>query len=157
MEKTNIRMKLWDKGFKEDERIDEFTVGNDRVLDLQLAQYDIMGTIAHITMLESVGLLPKDDLDILLPELKALYAEAEAGRFLIEDGNLRCPFGSMSGFGELGQKIVAARDPERPFLSIEDLKQRAGIGDGAVKTLREQGSLDGLPETSQVDLFSLLA
>lgn len=51
--------KLWDKGFKEDERIDAFTVGNDRELDHELAPYDIMGTMAHITMLESVGLLSR--------------------------------------------------------------------------------------------------
>ena len=59
--------KLWDKGFKEDERIDAFTVGNDRELDHELAPYDIMGTMAHITMLQSVGLLSKEDLDRLLP------------------------------------------------------------------------------------------
>ena len=61
--------KLWDKGFKEDERIDAFTVGNDRELDHELAPYDIMGTMAHITMLQSVGLLSKEDLDRLLPVL----------------------------------------------------------------------------------------
>ena len=68
--------KLWDKGFKEDERIDAFTVGNDRELDHELAPYDIMGTMAHITMLESVGLLSKEDLDKLLPVLKELYSSA---------------------------------------------------------------------------------
>ena len=77
--------KLWDKGYDEDARIDAFTVGNDRQLDIELAPYDILGTIAHITMLRSVGLLSKEDLDTLLPELKALYAKAEAGEFVIED------------------------------------------------------------------------
>jgi argininosuccinate lyase len=79
-------MKLWDKGFKEDEKIDRFTVGNDREMDLYLAQYDIMGTMAHITMLESVGLLEKSELDMLLPELKQLYSDAQKGNFVIEDG-----------------------------------------------------------------------
>ena len=54
--------KLWDKGFKEDERIDAFTVGNDRELDHELAPYDIMGTMAHITMLNSIGLISDDEL-----------------------------------------------------------------------------------------------
>ncbi|MBR1926158.1 MAG: argininosuccinate lyase, partial [Bacteroidales bacterium] len=60
--------KLWDKGYDEDARIDAFTVGQDRELDLQLAAYVILGTIAHIYMLESVGLLPVADLEKLLPE-----------------------------------------------------------------------------------------
>ena len=77
--------KLWDKGFKEDERIDAFTVGNDRELDHELAPYDIMGTMAHITMLESVGLLSKEDLDKLLPVLKELYSSACKGELYVEE------------------------------------------------------------------------
>ena len=77
--------KLWDKGFKEDERIDAFTVGNDRELDHELAPYDIMGTMAHITMLQSVGLLSKEDLDRLLPVLKELYSLACKGELYVED------------------------------------------------------------------------
>ena len=78
-------MKLWDKGFSVDEKIDRFTVGKDRELDLYLAPYDVLGTMAHITMLESVGLLEKSELDALLPELKAIYKEACEGKFVIED------------------------------------------------------------------------
>ena len=78
-------MKLWDKGFSVDEKIDRFTVGKDRELDLYLAPYDVLGTMAHITMLESVGLLAKDELDSLLPELKAIYKSACDGTFVIED------------------------------------------------------------------------
>ncbi len=63
-------MKLWDKGYSVDERIDKFTVGLDREMDLYLAPYDVLGTMAHITMLESVGLLEKKELDLLLYELK---------------------------------------------------------------------------------------
>ena len=77
--------KLWDKGYDEDARIDAFTVGHDRELDLELAPYDILGTMAHITMLETVGLLSKEDLEALLPELKGLYSLAEEGKFTIED------------------------------------------------------------------------
>ena len=76
--------KLWDKGYDEDARIDAFTVGHDRELDLELAPFDILGTMAHITMLESVGLLPKADLERLLPELRSLYSLASEGKFEIE-------------------------------------------------------------------------
>ena len=61
--------KLWDKGIKTDEFIERFTVGRDREMDLKLAEYDVKGTIAHITMLESVGLLEADELQILTKEL----------------------------------------------------------------------------------------
>lgn len=134
-------MKLWDKGFKEDERIDEFTVGNDRVLDLQLAQYDIMGTIAHITMLESVGLLPKEDLDILLPELKALYAEAEAGRFVIEDGiedvHSQVELMLTRKLGDVGKKVHTGRSRNDQVLVDLKLFARARIE----KTVRKVESL----------------
>ena len=58
--------KLWDKGYEENSRVDYFTVGNDRELDLRLAKYDIQGSMAHIQMLESIGLLTKEELDVLL-------------------------------------------------------------------------------------------
>jgi argininosuccinate lyase len=77
--------KLWDKGFAQDHRIDTFTVGRDRELDLYLAPYDILGTMAHITMLESVGLLESQHLKPLLRELKSLYTDAVDGKFVIED------------------------------------------------------------------------
>ena len=82
---------------------------------------------------------------------------SDATRFLIEDGNLRCPFTAINGFGENAvQGILATRDESRPYISIEDLKQRAHIGDSIIEMLRGQGALDGLPETSQVDLFSMM-
>lgn len=77
--------KIWDKGFDDDARIDSFTVGMDRELDLALAPFDIMGTMAHITMLEKTGLLSSEDLNALLPELKSLYADASEGKFTIDD------------------------------------------------------------------------
>lgn len=62
--------KLWEKNFEVNKEIERFTVGKDRDMDLYLAKYDVMGSIAHITMLESIGLLEKDELDKLLVELK---------------------------------------------------------------------------------------
>ena len=77
-------MKIWSKGFDNAPEIDAFTVGKDRELDLVLAPWDILGTMAHITMLSEVGLLGKDELAQLLPELKKLHQEAVEGRFTIE-------------------------------------------------------------------------
>ena len=83
--------------------------------------------------------------------------KSDPKRFLIEDGNLRCPFTAINGFGESAvEGIIASRDPNRPYISIEDLQNRAHIGQSIVEMLRSQGALEGLPETSQVDLFSLL-
>ena len=83
--------------------------------------------------------------------------KSDPKRFLIEDGNLRCPFTAINGFGESAvEGIIASRDPNRPYISIEDLQNRAHIGQSIVEMLRGQGALEGLPETSQVDLFSLL-
>ena len=68
------------------DEIERFTVGKDREMDLYLAKYDVLGSMAHITMLESIGLLTKDELQQLLTALRAIYKEAEAGRFVIEEG-----------------------------------------------------------------------
>ena len=134
-------MKLWDKGFKVDDRIDEFTVGNDRILDLQLAPYDIMGTMAHITMLESVGLLSKADLDILLPELKSLYAEAEKGNFRIEDDiedvHSQVELMLTRRLGDVGKKVHTGRSRNDQVLVDLKLFARAEIE----KTVRKVESL----------------
>ena len=74
--------KLWEKGIKTDAFIEAFTVGKDRDLDLELAKYDVQGTMAHITMLESVGLLEKSELEILIKELQRILDEViEKGAF----------------------------------------------------------------------------
>ena len=79
-------MKLWNKGFEPDKAIEEFTVGNDRELDLRLARYDVEGSMAHIRMLESIGLLGSDELPVLLAELEKIAQTIEAGEFVIEEG-----------------------------------------------------------------------
>ena len=86
IQKYYTEMKLWDKGFDTDKRIEKFTVGNDALLDVKLARYDITGTMAHIKMLTKVGLLEQSELDLLLPELEILLKKAENGEFIIEDG-----------------------------------------------------------------------
>ena len=101
--------KLWDKGFDEDARIDSFTVGNDRELDLLLAPYDILGTIAHIKMLAKVGLLPGEDLAKLLPELRNMYSAAVEGRFVIEpdveDVHSQVELNLTRKLGDMGKKV----------------------------------------------------
>ena len=77
-------MKLWEKNFEVNKEIERFTVGRDRELDLLLAPYDLLGSMAHITMLEHIGLLDKDELPVLLDELRKLYAMCQEGQFVIE-------------------------------------------------------------------------
>ena len=72
-----MAQKLWEKNVQVDQEVDTFTVGKDREMDLNLAKYDVLGSMAHITMLESIGLLTKEKLTILLAEQKNIYAVAE--------------------------------------------------------------------------------
>lgn len=69
--------KLWEKNFEVNKEIERFTVGRDREMDLYLAKYDVLGSMAHITMLESIGLLTRDELTQLLAELKNIYQLCE--------------------------------------------------------------------------------
>lgn len=123
--------KLWDKGFAGDERIDEFTVGKDRELDLLLAKYDVLGTMAHITMLESVGLLPTEDLEPLLRELKAIYKLSDEGKFVIEDGvedvHSQVEFMLTQKLGDTGKKVHTGRSRNDQVLVDVKLFARAEI------------------------------
>lgn len=105
--------KLWDKGFEPDALIEKFTVGNDRDLDLRLARYDVQGSMAHIKMLQSIGLLEKDELDTLLTGLEDILKTIEAGDFRIEDDvedvHSQVEFLLTQRLGDLGKKIHAGR------------------------------------------------
>ena len=79
-------MKLWEKSVQVNKDVESYTVGRDRELDVYLAPYDVLGSMAHITMLESVGLLTKEELAVLIKELKVIYKQAVSGEFVIEDG-----------------------------------------------------------------------
>ena len=81
-----MAQKLWEKNVQVDQEVDTFTVGKDRELDLYLAKYDVLGSMAHITMLESIGLLTKEELTVLLAELKNIYAVADSGQLVIDEG-----------------------------------------------------------------------
>ena len=105
--------KLWDKGFEISDEIEKYTVGRDRELDLYLAQDDVVGSMAHITMLESIGLLQKDELAVLLAELKKIHAEILKGNFEIEDGiedvHSQVELMLTRSLGEVGKKIHSGR------------------------------------------------
>ena len=106
-------MKLWNKGFEPDKAIEEYTVGNDRVLDLCLAQYDIEGSMAHIKMLETIGLLEKSELEQLLAALAELLEEAKKGNFVIEEGvedvHSQVELMLTRKLGDVGKKIHSGR------------------------------------------------
>ncbi|HKL31670.1 MAG TPA: argininosuccinate lyase [Tangfeifania sp.] len=106
-------MKLWDKGITVNEAIEKFTVGKDRELDLYLAPYDILGSMAHVIMLESVNLIEKDELPVLLEALKKLYKKAAAGNFIIDEGvedvHSQVEFLLTQELGDLGKKIHSGR------------------------------------------------
>ena len=106
-------MKLWDKGFEPDKMIENFTVGQDRELDLRLARYDVEGSMAHIKMLQSIGLLSKEELGILLDGLNDILKEIESGNFIIEDGiediHSQVEFILTKKYGDIGKKIHSGR------------------------------------------------
>ena len=106
-------MKLWEKSVQVTDEIDRFTVGHDRELDLYLAPYDVMGSMAHITMLHSIGLIADDELPQLLRELKDIYRQAKEGNFVIEDGiedvHSQVELLLTRRLGDMGKKIHAGR------------------------------------------------
>ena len=79
-------MKLWQKSVQVNKDVESYTVGRDREMDIFLAPYDVLGSIAHVKMLESIGLIDRNELPVLLRELKAIYKVAIDGNFVIEDG-----------------------------------------------------------------------
>ena len=105
--------KLWEKNFEVNKEIERFTVGRDREMDLYLAKYDVLGSMAHITMLESIGLLTQDELTKLLAELKNIYRLCEEGQFVIEkdveDVHSQVELLLTRKLGDIGKKIHSGR------------------------------------------------
>lgn len=104
---------LWDKGVEPDRMIEEYTVGDDRTLDMRLAKYDVEGSLAHIAMLHKIGLLTSDELEMLTGGLREIAAEIEAGRFEIEPGtedvHSQVELLLTRRLGDAGKKIHAGR------------------------------------------------
>lgn len=105
--------KLWTKNVQMTSEIEKFTVGKDREMDMYLAKYDVLGSMAHITMLESIGLLTADELNILLHELGHIYESAENGQFVIEEGvedvHSQVELMLTRKLGDVGKKIHSGR------------------------------------------------
>lgn len=106
-------MKLWEKSVQVTDEIDRFTVGHDRELDLYLAPYDVLGSMAHVTMLHSIGLIADNELQPLLSELKIIYNLAREGKFVIEDGiedvHSQVELMLTRSLGDMGKKIHSGR------------------------------------------------
>ena len=106
-------MKLWEKDFEINSEIERFTVGRDREMDLYLAPYDVLGSMAHVTMLESIGLIGCDELPVLLKELRNIYEQTQQGEFVIEEGiedvHSQVELMLTRKLGDLGKKIHSGR------------------------------------------------
>ena len=126
-----MAQKLWEKNVQVDQEVDTFTVGKDREMDLYLAKYDVLGSMAHITMLESIGLLTKEELTILLAELKNIYAVADCGRFVIEEGvedvHSQVELMLTRSLGDTGKKIHSGHSRNDQVLLDLKLFTRAQI------------------------------
>ncbi|MBT8306107.1 MAG: argininosuccinate lyase [Maribacter sp.] len=106
-------MKLWDKGFSTDQKIDHFTVGNDRELDLLLAKYDVIASKAHAKMLGKIGLLAMEETNALVNELDNIAKDIDEGSFTIEDTfedmHSKIEYVLTKKLGDTGKKIHTAR------------------------------------------------
>ena len=137
-------MKLWEKNFEVNKEIERFTVGRDREMDLYLAKYDVLGSMAHITMLESIGLIGKDELPVLLGELKNIYELCESGEFVIEDDiedvHSQVELLLTRKLGDMGKKIHSGRSRNDQVLVDLKLFTRHQLMDIAdeVKTLFDE-------------------
>ena len=126
---------LWSKGTQATDLVEDFTVGNDRVLDMRLAEYDVKGSMAHIKMLESIGLLTSEELEILTAGLEQILAEIEAGSFILEDDvediHSQVELLLTRRLGDIGKKIHSGRSRNdqvlvdvKIFLKDETVKLR---------------------------------
>ena len=126
-----MAQKLWEKNVQVDKEVETFTVGKDREMDLYLAKYDVLGSMAHITMLESIGLLAKEELTVLLAELKNIYAVADRGEFVIEEGvedvHSQVELMLTRRLGDIGMKILSGRSRNEQVLLDLKLYTRAQI------------------------------
>ena len=136
--------KLWEKDFQVNNEIERFTVGRDREMDLYLAPYDVLGSMAHITMLESIGLLGSDELQQLLAALKEIHALCIQGKFVIEEGvedvHSQVELMLTRQLGDMGKKIHSGRsrnDQVLVDLKLFTRQQLKDIADG-VKTLFDE-------------------
>ncbi|WP_445750189.1 argininosuccinate lyase [Polaribacter sp.] len=134
-------MKLWDKGFTIDKKIELFTVGNDREVDMHIAKYDVIASLAHAKMLTSIGLISKEEMKLVEIGLKDLAIEIEKGTFVIEDSfedvHSKIEWELTQKYGEVGKKIHTARSRNDQVLVALQLyyKENLSVINQQVKTL----------------------
>lgn len=132
-----MAQKLWQKEIEVETRIEKFTVGDDAKLDMELAEHDVLGSLAHITMLESINLLDKEDLPPLKKELVAIYKRIQNGDFIIEDGvediHSQVELELTKKLGDIGKKIHSGRSRNDQVLVDLKLYMRAQL----TTTIRE--------------------
>lgn len=141
---------LWNKGTSATEKVESFTVGNDRQLDLRLAAYDIQGSKAHIRMLESIGLLTKDELDSLTAALDRIEDTVKDGSFVLEDDvediHSQIELSLTRELGDMGKKIHSGRSRNDQVLVDIKLFLRDEILAMREETLQLFRTLQGLSE-----------
>lgn len=150
-------MKLWDKGYATDKKIDLFTVGNDRVLDLQLAKYDVLGNIAQSKMLHAIGTITSEELTGLLDELNAILKTVEDGTFVIEDAfedvHSKIEWLLTEKLGDAGKKIHTARSRNDQVLLDVHLYSKEAISSLKKETKKLFDLLMSLAEKHREDLL----
>ena len=132
--------KLWEKNISVNSDVETYTVGLDREMDLYLAPYDVLGSMAHITMLESIGLLDKTELDALIAELQNIYEEIQNGKFIIEpdveDVHSQVELMLTRRLGDIGKKIHSGRSRNDQVLLDLKLFMRSKIEEVAIAVKR---------------------
>ncbi len=139
--------KLWEKNVKVDHDVEAYTVGLDREMDLYLAPFDVLGSMAHITMLQSIGLLEEKELKVLLKELRKIYKVAVSGEFEIEEGvedvHSQVELMLTRSLGDIGKKIHSGRSRNDQVLVDLKLFIRSRIEDVAMAVKRLFDTLIG--------------
>ena len=145
-----MAQKLWDKNSTVNKAIETFTIGSDKELDVFLAPYDVLGSIAHIKMLEKIGLLKAEELKVLHEGLKEIYATIQEGRFRIEEGvedvHSQIELLLTRKLGDIGKKIHSGRSRNDQVLLDLKLFTRAKIRETAEAV---QQLFDALMEQSE--------
>lgn len=150
-------MKLWDKGFSIDKKIENFTVGNDREIDIHIAKYDVQASLAHAIMLESIGILNSDELEQLKSGLLVLQKQIEDGTFVIdeqfEDVHSKIEFELTKQLGEVGKKIHTARSRNDQVLVALQLYYKENLSEVNTKVKTLFDTLLQLSETHKNKLL----
>ncbi|SFA56688.1 argininosuccinate lyase [Pedobacter suwonensis] len=150
-------MKIWQKNIDVNQFVERFTVGKDRELDLQMAKFDVLGSLAHTEMLETINLLTAEELKTVQQELKNIYAEIEAGNFTIEDTvedvHSQVEWLLTQRIGEAGKKIHSGRSRNDQVLVDLKLFFRACIEDMVNQTAKLFNQLIRLSNTHKDKLL----